>query len=60
MCLPPADEEPAMHFALLKKLAQHFGLKELSMGMSQDYKTAVALGATHVRVGTAIFGPRGP
>ena len=60
MCLPPADEEPAMHFALLKKLAQRFGLKELSMGMSQDYKTAAALGATHVRVGTAIFGPRGP
>jgi len=60
MCIPPADEEPAMHFALLNKLAGRFGLKNLSMGMSQDYKTAAALGATHVRVGTAIFGPRTP
>lgn len=60
MCIPPVDEEPAMHFALLKKLGQSFGLKELSMGMSQDYETAAALGATQVRVGTAIFGPRGP
>lgn len=60
MCIPPVDEEPAMHFALLKKLGRRFGLKELSMGMSQDYETAAALGATHVRVGTVVFGPRGP
>jgi len=60
MCIPPVDEEPAMHFALLGKLAKRFGLNKLSMGMSQDYKTAAALGTTHVRVGTAIFGPRKP
>ncbi len=58
MCLPPHDEEPAMHFALLKKLGDRFGLKNFSMGMSQDFETAASLGATHVRVGTAIFGPR--
>jgi PLP dependent protein len=58
MCIPPADEEPATHFALLLKLARDAGLKELSMGMSGDYETAIRLGATHVRVGTAIFGAR--
>lgn len=59
MCIPPLDEEPALHFALLEKIAARNGLDQLSMGMSADYETAVALGATHVRVGTAIFGPRG-
>lgn len=58
MCIPPADEEPALHFALLLKLARDAGLKELSMGMSGDYETAIRFGATHVRVGTAIFGAR--
>ena len=58
MCIPPQDEEPAMHFALLKKLGRRHGMKALSMGMSQDFETAASLGATHVRVGTAIFGPR--
>ncbi len=58
MCIPPADEEPALHFALLLKLARDGGLKELSMGMSGDYETAIRFGATHVRVGTAIFGAR--
>tara|TARA_B100001939_G_scaffold337522_1_gene341964 strand:- start:7543 stop:8244 length:702 start_codon:yes stop_codon:yes gene_type:complete len=58
MCIPPADEDPAPHFALLKKIADRHGLKELSMGMSSDYETAIALGATHVRLGTAIFGQR--
>lgn len=59
MCIPPIDEEPALHFALLNKIAARNGLRELSMGMSADYESAVALGATYVRVGTAIFGPRG-
>ncbi|MFV0295071.1 MAG: YggS family pyridoxal phosphate-dependent enzyme [Hyphomicrobiaceae bacterium] len=59
MCIPPHDEEPAVHFALLAKLAKEFGLEKLSMGMSADYETAVNLGATHVRVGSAIFGTRG-
>ena len=58
MCIPPFDEEPSMHFALLAKLAAELGLEELSMGMSGDFKKAVALGATYVRVGTAIFGAR--
>ncbi len=58
MCLPPAAEEPAPHFALLHKLAARHGLEGLSMGMSADYATAIAFGATHLRVGTAIFGPR--
>lgn len=58
MCIPPHDEEPAMHFALLAKLAGELGLKELSMGMSGDFETAIAFGATYVRVGTAIFGAR--
>jgi pyridoxal phosphate enzyme (YggS family) len=59
MCIPPVDEEPALHFALLAKMAARNGLPELSMGMSADYETAVRLGATHVRVGTALFGHRG-
>ncbi|GAB4229144.1 MAG: YggS family pyridoxal phosphate-dependent enzyme [Methyloligellaceae bacterium] len=59
MCIPPLDEEPALHFKLLQNLAQRLGLKELSMGMSADFETAIAFGATYVRVGSAIFGPRG-
>lgn len=58
MCVPPADLEPAPYFALLAKLARDHGLPGLSMGMSGDYETAVMLGATHVRVGTALFGAR--
>ncbi|WP_458792196.1 YggS family pyridoxal phosphate-dependent enzyme [Yoonia sp. MH D7] len=58
MCIPPVDDEPAMHFALLAKIAARNGLKGLSMGMSSDFETAIALGATHVRVGSAIFGER--
>ena len=58
MCIPPADEAPAPHFALTAKIAARNGLKLLSMGMSADYPTAIAFGATHVRVGTAIFGAR--
>ncbi len=58
MCLPPVDEEPAPHFALLAKIAQRNSLPKLSMGMSGDYETAVQLGATHVRVGSALFGAR--
>ncbi len=60
MCIPPLDEEPGLHFALLSEMAQRFGLKNLSMGMSSDFETAVRFGATHVRVGTAIFGARAP
>jgi len=59
MCIPPVDEEPAPHFALLAKMAARNGLATISMGMSADYETAIRLGATHVRVGTALFGPRG-
>ena len=59
MCLPPLDEAPAPHFALTAKLARRNGLDLLSMGMSADFATAIAFGATHVRVGTAIFGSRG-
>ena len=59
MCLPPADIEPAPFFAFLAKLADDNGLDGLSMGMSGDYATAVQLGATHIRVGTALFGARG-
>ncbi len=59
MCIPPVDEEPALHFALLAKIAGRNGLKELSMGMSADFETAIAQGATYVRVGSAIFGARG-
>ncbi|WP_290994165.1 YggS family pyridoxal phosphate-dependent enzyme [Hyphomicrobium sp.] len=58
MCIPPVDEEPAVHFAFLAKLARELGLSGLSMGMSGDFETAIALGATHVRVGSAIFGGR--
>lgn len=58
MCIPPVDEEPAMHFALLAEMARRLALPEISMGMSGDYETAVRFGATHVRVGTAIFGAR--
>ncbi len=58
MCIPPAEDEPSLHFALLRQLAERNGLSALSMGMSRDYEVAVAFGATHVRVGTAIFGPR--
>jgi len=58
MCIPPKDENPALHFALLGKIAERNGLGRLSMGMSADYPTAVRLGATEVRVGTAIFGSR--
>jgi PLP dependent protein len=59
MCIPPVDEEPAPHFALLAKMAARNGLSTISMGMSADYETAIRLGATHVRVGTALFGQRG-
>lgn len=58
MAIPPADVEPAPYFALLAKLARDHGLQGLSMGMSSDYPTAVTLGATHVRVGSALFGAR--
>lgn len=58
MCIPPADEPAAPHFALLAKLAKRHGLQGVSMGMSGDYALAARLGATHVRVGTAFFGPR--
>jgi pyridoxal phosphate enzyme (YggS family) len=58
MCIPPVEEEPAIHFAFLEKLAAENGLTQLSMGMSDDYETAVSFGATHVRVGSAIFGSR--
>lgn len=58
MCIPPVDEEPSLHFALLAEMAKRNGLAALSMGMSHDFEIAVAFGATHVRVGTAIFGDR--
>jgi pyridoxal phosphate enzyme (YggS family) len=58
MCIPPVNEEPALHFALLAKMAARNGLTKVSMGMSADYETAVRLGATHVRVGSALFGAR--
>jgi len=58
MCIPPQDEQPAPHFALTAKIARRNGLALLSMGMSADFPTAIAFGATHVRVGTAIFGER--
>ena len=60
MCIPPVDEEPALHFALLVKMAARNGLARISMGMSADYEMAVKLGATHVRVGSALFGARPP
>ena len=58
MCIPPDVEEPSLHFALLAKIASRNGLEGLSMGMSSDFESAIALGATHVRVGSAIFGER--
>lgn len=58
MCIPPVDEEPSLHFALLSKIAERNELKGLSMGMSSDFEKAVSFGATHVRVGSAIFGAR--
>lgn len=58
MCIPPADEGPAPHFALLAQIARRNGLRVLSMGMSGDYEAAIAAGATHVRVGSALFGER--
>ncbi len=59
MCIPPVDEEPALHFALLREIARRNGVAGLSMGMSADFDTAIRFGATHIRVGTAIFGARG-
>ena len=59
MCVPPIDEEPALHFALLREIARRTELGVLSMGMSADFEKAIRFGATHVRVGTAIFGARG-
>lgn len=58
MCIPPVDDEPAFHFALLKKIAERYGLEKLSMGMSGDFELAVQMGAHYVRVGTAVFGDR--
>lgn len=58
MCIPPADEPAAMHFALLHKMAEEFGLSQLSMGMSGDFEKAITLGATYIRVGTGVFGER--
>jgi uncharacterized pyridoxal phosphate-containing UPF0001 family protein len=59
MCIPPLEEQASPHFALLNKIAARNGLTELSMGMSADYELAIQLGATHVRIGSAIFGERG-
>ena len=58
MVIPPVNEEPALHFGLLRKIAQRNGLTGLSMGMSSDFESAIAMGATHIRVGSAIFGER--
>jgi PLP dependent protein len=58
MCIPPADDEPALHFALLREIARRNAIAALSMGMSADYETAIRFGATHLRIGTAIFGAR--
>ena len=58
MCIPPLEDPPWPHFALLKKLAHRHGLRDLSMGMSADYDEAIALGATYIRIGTALFGER--
>ena len=58
MCIPPLEDPPALHFAMLKKLADENNLKELSMGMSGDYQKAIPLGATIIRVGSAVFGDR--
>ena len=59
MCIPPLEEEPGVHFAFLAKLARELDVRGLSMGMSADFETAIAFGATHVRVGSQIFGARG-
>ncbi len=58
MCIPPANDEPSLHFGLLAEIARRHGIGNLSMGMSADYEIAIKLGATHVRIGTAIFGER--
>lgn len=58
MCIPPLEEQAALHFAFLRELAARAGLSQLSMGMSADYETAIRFGATHVRVGSALFGQR--
>ncbi len=58
MCIPPIDEEPSLHFALLKNISENCGLKYLSMGMSGDFEKAISFGATHIRIGSAIFGDR--
>ncbi|RME18182.1 MAG: YggS family pyridoxal phosphate-dependent enzyme, partial [Alphaproteobacteria bacterium] len=58
MCIPPVNEEPSLHFALLRKIAERNGIGALSMGMSSDFESAIAQGATHVRVGSALFGAR--
>ena len=58
MCIPPVDEEASLHFALLKNISENCGLRYLSMGMSADYEKAISFGATHIRVGSAIFGER--
>ena len=60
MCIPPLEEEPGVHFAFLAKLPRELGLQGLSMGMSADFETAIAFGATHVRVGSEIFGSAAP
>ncbi|CAN0587022.1 unnamed protein product, partial [Ectocarpus sp. 12 AP-2014] len=60
MCIPPIEETPSLHFSLLKKIAERNGLNGLSMGMSSDFEQAIAFGATHIRVGSAIFGERVP
>ena len=58
MCIPPVHEEASLHFALLKNISENCGLKYLSMGMSADFEKAISFGATHIRVGSAIFGER--
>ena len=58
MCIPPMDEEPALHFALLRDIAKRSGLPLLSMAMTADFETTIPFGATHVRIGTGLFGPR--
>ncbi len=58
MCIPPLDDEPSPYFALLQKLSHDLSLNSLSMGMSADFETAIRFGATHVRIGTAVFGER--
>ena len=58
MCIPPLQEEASLHFSLLKKISENCGLKHLSMGMSSDFEKAISFGATHIRIGSAIFGER--